>query len=342
MLEMGTVMNDGFSNAEFSNAETRVVIAVLTYCRPTDLAELLPELLEQAGTVAVPIEILIVDNDPGAGAREQVAAAAVGIDSRLVHPALFDPVHIDPVHINYVHEPSPGIAGARNRALTEAADAALLIFIDDDERPSAQWLLQLLDTYATFRPTAVVGPVLSRYDTEPDPWIRAGGFFERRRFTTGTPVSLAATNNLLLDLVQVRRLGLRFDDRFGLSGGSDSLFTQQLHRRGGQMIWCDEAIVIDVVPAARLTREWVLRRAFRMGNTWSRISLDDTVNGERFLVRSTLLVRGTVRVLGGLARYLAGLIIGQLRQRARGLRTAARGAGMLSGSVGSVYYEYRR
>ena len=304
-----------------------MVIAVLTYCRPKDLEEMLPELLAQAGTVSLPVEILVIDNDPQGGARDQVAAAAASSG---------------PSRVRYVHEPSPGIASARNRALTEAADAELLIFIDDDERPTKQWLMQLLDTYATFRPAAVVGPVLSRYDTEPDLWIRAGGFFERRRFATGTPVSLAATNNLLLDLVQVRRLGLRFDERFGLSGGSDSLFTRQLHQRGGQMIWCDEAIVIDVVPADRLTREWVLQRAFRMGNTWSRINLDDTANSERMLMRFTLLARGGVRVVGGLARYLAGLIVGQLPQRARGLRTAARGAGMLSGSVGSVYHEYRR
>ena len=315
-------MNDGYPSSE-----TRVVISVLTYCRDQDLEELLPELLEQAGTVSVPVEILVVDNDPQGGARDQVTATNESGSQ---------------VPVRYVHEPTPGIASARNRALTESAEAQLLIFIDDDERPTAHWLMQLLDTYATFRPAAVVGPVLSRYDTEPDQWIRGGGFFERRRFATGTPVSLAATNNLLLDLVQVRRLGLRFDERFGLSGGSDSLFTRQLHRRGGQMIWCDEAIVIDVVPADRLTHEWVLQRAFRMGNTWSRINLDDTENGERMLVRLTLLTRGSVRVLGGLTRYLAGLIVGQLPQRARGLRTAARGAGMLSGSVGSVYQEYKR
>ncbi|TFD62013.1 glycosyltransferase [Cryobacterium sp. Hh7] len=324
---MGKCQRGGIVTKEYPGDKASVVIAVLTYCRAHDLVELLPELLDQAATVSRSIEILVVDNDPHGGARDQVAAVAASSGS---------------VPVRYVHEPIPGIAAGRNRALTEADHAQVLIFIDDDERPTAQWLMQLLDTYATFRPAAVVGPVLSRYDTEPEPWIRAGGFFERRRFATGTPVSLAATNNLLLDLVQVRRLGLQFDERFGISGGSDSLFTRQLHRLGGQMIWCDEAIVIDVVPASRLTREWVLQRAFRMGNTWSRINLDDTAHGERMLVRATMVARGTARVLGGLARYLTGLIIGQLPHRARGLRTAARGAGMLSGSVGSIYHEYKR
>jgi len=47
-------------------------------------------------------------------------------------------------------------------------------------------------------------------------------------------------------------------------------------------------------------------------------------------------------VLIGMLRCLAGVLTGQLRHRARGMRTAARGAGMLSGSVGAVYSEYSR
>lgn len=306
------------------DARPLILIVVLTFRRPLDLEELLPALVGQAVAAGPEAHILVVDNDPDAGARGQVREFG-----------RFTP-------IVYVHEPRPGIAAARNRALAEAAGYDLLVFIDDDERPTDAWLAALLATYDSFRPAAVVGPVLSRYDTEPDLWIRAGRFFERRRHATGTRVKLAATNNLLLDLRQVRALDLHFDERFGLSGGSDSLFTRQLHARGGQMIWCDESVVIDVVPAGRLTRQWVLRRAFRMGNTWSRIALDDTTSARRALVRISLLSRGSARVLGGTLRYAAGVFTGRLEARARGLRTAARGAGMLTGSVGSVYSEYRR
>lgn len=304
--------------------EFRVLVAVLTFRRPLDLEDLLPALIDQAATVRIPVEILVVDNDPDAGARAQVGEfASTGLT-------------------RYVHESTPGIAAARNRALDEASGFDLLVFIDDDERPTRNWLAELLATHAGQRPAAVVGPVLSRYDIEPGMWIRAGRFFERRRFRTGTPVSVAATNNLLLDLDQVRRLDLRFDERFGISGGSDSLFTRQLNQRGGRMIWCDEAVVIDVVPAARLTREWVLRRAYRIGNAWSRIHLSESSPRRRLIVRGSLFARGGVRLVGGAARYAVGLLTDQLGNRARGLRTAARGAGMLAGSVGAVYHEYGR
>jgi succinoglycan biosynthesis protein ExoM len=302
----------------------RVTIAVLTYQRPRHLAELLPALISQAATVAVDVDILVVDNDPASGARPLVQDVSKG-----------------GVLVRYAHEPAPGIAAARNRALDEVT-AEVLVFIDDDERPTSAWLASLLSAHVRHRAVAVVGPVISQYESPPSRWVAAGGFFERRRMPTGSSVSVAATNNLLLDLEWVHRNGLRFDVRFGLSGGSDDLFTRQMHARGGRMVWCDEAVVIDVVPANRLTRDWVLRRSYRIGNASSRVLLDGTTRSRRSLVRFALVGRGLARVAVGSLRCVGGLMTGKIRHRARGMRTAARGAGMLSGSLGSVYSEYSR
>ena len=300
-----------------------VVIAVLTYRRPVELAALLPELARQAlGRPAV--RVLVVDNDP--------AGSGAAVVSTLDNDA-----------VRYVHEPRPGIAAARNRALDEAASYDLLIFIDDDEWPNPTWLSSMLEVHDRTASAAVVGPVISEYAAEPDPWIKAGRFFDRRRLPSGTLVDVAATNNLLLDLRQVRAFGLRFDEAFGLSGGSDTLFTRELHQRGGKLVWCDEAIVIDQVPMERLTRRWVLLRALRSGNSWSRtsIKLSSSVVS-RFVVRVRLTGRGTLRTVSGVAQYLAGFVLRSTVRRARGLRTAARGVGMVSGAYGYVYSEYRR
>ncbi|MFD4422844.1 glycosyltransferase family 2 protein [Agromyces sp. NPDC058484] len=301
-----------------------LVIAVLTFRRPRDLADIVPALVEQAASVDADVEILVVDNDPDAGAVAQVRAFA------REHP------------VRYVHEPAPGIAAARNRALEESDAARLLVFIDDDERPEPGWLGLLLETWRRNRAAAVVGPVISRFDEQPDEWIAAGRFFDRRRMPTGTRVEVAATNNLLLDLDVVRRTGARFDARFGISGGSDSVFTRYLHARGGELVWCDEAVVHDIVPADRMTRDWVLRRAYRIGNAWSRINLTGVTVGGRAIVRARMLLRGSIRVFAGSVRFVAGFVTRRLVDRARGLRTAARGAGMLTGAVGSVYSEYKR
>src|SRR3954469_16278179 len=70
-----------------------VVVAVLTYRRTDRLAGLLPQLVQQAAAVGA--AVLVVDNDPEASARPVAAGSPV----------------------RYVHEPRPGIAAARNRAL---------------------------------------------------------------------------------------------------------------------------------------------------------------------------------------------------------------------------------
>jgi succinoglycan biosynthesis protein ExoM len=304
-------------------AEHSLVIAVLTYRRPDDLRELLPMLVEQAGRRAGSTEVLVVDNDPDASARELVTST--------------------PGPVRYVHEPEPGIVAGRNRALDEAAHAELLIFIDDDERPVDDWLALMEGCYLDGRPAGVVGAVISRFEVEPDPWITAGDFFRRRRLPTGTEVEVAATNNLLLDLHQVRAAGLRFDPAFGITGGSDTLFSRELVERGGRLVWCDEAVVTDMVPTSRLTRGWVLQRAYRSGNSWSRVALTVTPPGlARVRTRVVLTGRGAVRAAGGFARATAGRMLRSPAQHARGLRTQRRGSGMVAGAWGGVYAEYRR
>lgn len=304
-------------------ADSRTVVAVLTYRRPDDLAAILPLLIDQVGTVDPAASVLVVDNDAaGAG-----AAAATAIENPLVRAIV---------------EPRPGIAAARNRALDEA-DADLLVFIDDDERPSENWLALLLATYLRDRPAGVVGPVISEFEIEPDAWITAGRFFERKRHPTGTRVDVAATNNLLLDLRRIRGMGLRFDERFGITGGSDTLFTRQLAAGAGPLVWCDEAVVVDMVPSSRVTRRWVLRRSYRFGNAWSRtsIALADGRAG-RLRTRAWLIGNGAARVIAGGIRWAAGTLTRSMGYRAQGTRTCVRGLGMLAGACGFVFAEYAR
>ncbi|MBC7632675.1 glycosyltransferase [Aeromicrobium sp.] len=307
-----------------------VTIAVMTFRRPDDISDLLPKLIEQAEDNArtdTVIEVLVVDNDPDGGAREQVLTTASSAS----------------VKVRYENETTPGISAARNRALDASGTSDLLIFIDDDERPVEHWLRLLLDTYETTGADAVVGPVISQYVVEPEPWVAAGRFFDRRRLLTGTRIDVAATNNLLLDMARVRSLALRFDLAYGITGGGDTLFTKELHAQGGEMVWCDEAIVYDLVPADRVTRRWVIMRALRSGNSWSRttVAIADGVLA-RWSLRLRLSAQGAARMLAGAVRWLFGQLTRRQVDQARGLRAAARGWGMLGGAWGYQYREYRR
>jgi glycosyltransferase involved in cell wall biosynthesis len=243
--------------------------------------------------------------------------------------------------VRYVHEPQPGISAARNRALDEAASARVLVFIDDDERPRAGWLTAMVSTFESTQAAAVQGVVIPQFERHPDAFMREGGFFIRARRTTGTELPVAATNNLLLDMERVRHWNLRFPTEFGLTGGEDTVFTRQIRRRGGRIVFCDEAVLDDLVPADRMTRQFVLDKAFRFGNVEARADLflaDGAL--ERLRLRLVHLVGGTARCAAGTARRLVGTATGRARWEARGAWTAARGQGMLDAVVGNRHEAY--
>lgn len=307
-----------------------LVVAVPTFRRPDRLRAGLAEIVAQAAaastdaSLSVSASLLVIDNDPAGTAR-----AVVGeFDGELVR---------------YVQELTPGVSAVRNRALDETGESDLLVFIDDDEQPSPGWLASLVEAWRQTRPAAVMGRVFFQLESAADPWVVAGGFFNRPRRPTGTEITVAAAGNLLLDLRQVRELGVRFDPRLGLSGGEDNLFTRQIARRGGRMVWCDESVATDFVPAERATRPWVLQRAWRTGNTTAIVSLylaDGAA--ERGAVRLNVATRGLARIVGGGLRYVAGATLRSARHEARGLRTFRRGLGMLAGASGARFEEYAR
>jgi succinoglycan biosynthesis protein ExoM len=311
---------------ETATDTVRITVAVPTYRRPDDLRAALPLLLEQARGTAdrYVADVLVVDNDPGRSGAAVVAELAAP-------------------ELRYVAEPTPGIAAVRNRAIDEAAGSRLLAFIDDDERPMTGWLDALVTTWTATGAAAVSGRILAEYAGELDPWIRAGDFFVRRSLPTGTGIDVAATGNLLLDLEQIRRFGVRFSSALGLGGGEDTLFSRTLARAGGRMVWCDESVAVDRVPLSRMTRSWVLTRAWSHGNAavLTELRLADGPGG-RPAVRLRGMARGLLRVAGGAARWAWGALVRSDRHRARGLRALCRGAGMVGAACGVVFQEYAR
>jgi succinoglycan biosynthesis protein ExoM len=310
-----------------------VTVAVLTFKREADLRAGIPLVLEHASLLSAAIErpvdatVVVVDNDPAASGRAAIESmrAPVGVTLR------------------YVVEPEPGIAAGRNRAIDESAGSDILVFIDDDERPREGWLKAIVLAWLASGAIAVMGRVVSEFDGELESWVRAGEFFRRRSMPTGTEIQVAAAGNLLIDRGAIERLGVRFDSALGLGAGEDSLFSAELVKRGGRITWCEESVATDSVPRARMTRAWVLERARSHGNVETVVALK-LAHGPlgRGWTRISALVRGLVRVLGGRMRWLLGLITGNERHQARGMRTAKRGAGIAAGAFGHALQEYAR
>ncbi|WP_188894786.1 glycosyltransferase family 2 protein [Microlunatus endophyticus] len=305
----------------------RMSIAVPTYRRPVELANLLRLVLSQLGDLPTDdVRILVIDNDPDQSGRPVVAA-------------------IGSAAVSYLQERRPGVAAVRNRALREAWSDDVLIFIDDDQLPDDGWLRGLVSAWR-FSGEAVAGPVVSEVPQDADGWIRNGGFFDRsyrNSLVTGDEIDEVATTNLLLDMRAIRSRGLLFDERFGLSGGEDSLFTRTLTRSGARIIWAAEARVLERVPANRLSRSWVSRRAISSGNGVARVrlALEPSANG-RLRTRMSLMTAGLARCGGGAIGAVGGMLRRSDATRGRSTRTMLRGVGMFLGSLGITYLEYAR
>lgn len=327
---MHAVTNDR-SDAQHPAAKRTLVVAIPTFKRP----ERLVETLELVGKQLVPLvengavlnaHILVIDNDPAESARGVVNSDHAGIRTR------------------YVAESTPGIPAVRNRALDESADIDLLSFIDDDEVPLAGWISSLIDTWeSTGQPAGVMGRVVSIFDNDADPWVLESGLFRRPEKETGTELEVAATGNLLLDLHQVRATGVRFDERIGLGGGSDTQFSMGLKRAGCRLVWCNESVTEDAVEPERQTRGWALKRSFSHGNAAILVRLrSEATTAKRAVIRTKGVLGGGARIVAGGGRHMYGRVSRSIRHEARGLRLAYRGLGMISASAGRSYSAYAR
>jgi hypothetical protein len=244
--------------------------------------------------------------------------------------------------VRYENVTEPGVVAVRNHAL-EQAHTDLLVFIDDDELPQEGWLLSLVATWQATGAAAVKGRVESVFEPPLRGWVADANFWYRPRAATGTPLREANSGNLLLDLRQVRRHGLRFSAQFGLSGGEDSDFSRALVERGGQIVACDESVVADVVPTERMSLRWLAMRFLSHGNTHCLVDVAHARGrGRRLTRRAAHFAGGGVRVALGAVCLATGHAVSSTPLRAKGFRWACRGAGLVLASFGFVYQEYSR
>lgn len=118
---------------------------------------------------------------------------------------------------------------------------------------------------------------------------------------------------------------------------------QSLRRAGGNVVWCDEAEVVETVPPARLRRAWVLQRSMRMGESWATVRILLAAPGLRRLAkRAECIARGAWLV----ARRAPRAVVSYLRRDAAShgahQRAVAGGWGLIRAALGKRYDEYQR
>lgn len=184
----------------------------------------------------------------------------------------------------------------KNRALNtglQALEGDLAVFGDDDGVPDADWLVQLRSAADRHRDCAVFGgPIIPVWDAPPADWIlqwvRLAPVFcaTDPAWPDGPcePTQVWGANMAVrADLL---RKGYRFDERLGPSDsavyamGGETEFALRLVVAENLRCWhCKAARVGHIVPPRKMTRAWILKRAFHLGRCVYRESKQNAAAG---------------------------------------------------------------
>jgi succinoglycan biosynthesis protein ExoM len=299
-----------------------ISVCIATYRRPERLRALLDDLVAQQ---LLSFEIVVVDNDSAASAREVV-------DERR-RRGVCCPLHYD-------LQTEKNISLTRNRTVA-IASGDWLAFIDDDERAPAAWLRQLGGAAGCNAADGVLGPVVPVVPAAAPAWIRRGDFYSWARMPTGTvvPPNRLRFGNVLLRASFLTAHGAPFDPAYGLTGGEDGDLLARLVDSGARLVWCDEAIVTEPVEAARLSLRWLLRRALRGGQDFARHTFAGRYGRRTIGGRLQFVTRAIAQLALAASLALVTWPFG-LHRAARWLLKAAANLGKLTVLVGWHYREY--
>ncbi|OOY10034.1 glycosyltransferase [Thioclava sp. F36-7] len=272
----------------------KIGIGLCTYRREivrdtlASLAETLPPDLD--------ICVIVADNDLEPSSEDRVRSVPL------------------PFELHYLHAPAHNISIARNAVLdaAEAQDLDCLAFLDDDERALPGWLPALMEARQSEESAAVIGPVRAYHNDAAPEWMRAGHIHDTlAEHDSEGRVRAGYTCNVLLDLKHPAVSGLRFDPEFGRSGGEDTIFFDQIKRRGGTLAYAPDAWLEEDVPAERARLSWLFRRRFRMGQTHAVL----VSQGKSFAARMIELGRAGAKALACLGLSLGHVTVPLARNR---------------------------
>ena len=234
------------------SSQIHISVCICTFKRAGLLARLLEKLKHQITEGKFTFSVVVADNDSAQSAEEVAKRFCSAIGPT----------------INYCVEPRQNIALVRNKAV-DSSHGDLIVFIDDDEVPDEDWLLNLFRTYETYKVEGVLGPVRPYFDHDPPAWVRKGGFFERPEYRTGYKLRWdeCRTGNVLFARKILGLVDVPFRSEFG-TAGEDMDFFRRMIEKGCQFVWCNEAAAYELVPEARCRRSFLLKRALLRGSNF--------------------------------------------------------------------------
>jgi succinoglycan biosynthesis protein ExoM len=270
-------------------------IVICTFRRNGPLESLLRALAPLC--MGRPVELVVVDNSPEAGALPVLEALRA---DRL--PGLV-----------VRHAQPSSISVARNAGVA-ASTAPWVAFLDDDSELLNDWIAGVLAAIAEGGAQGFFGPVRARYEGgAPPPFDPEGRFFSRE---TGEPDrslvvlggrrrsrrTVMGAANAVLNRADCLPDPEPFDPAFGRSGGEDLDVFLRAERRGARFLWRTGFPVGEWVPASRHGLDYALLRAFTGGQVFVAVTRKNSPTP--WLTEARLLLAGAVQSLLGTLRLL--------------------------------------
>lgn len=245
-----------------------------------------------------------------------------------------------PFKIYYYVEKIKGIPYGRNKVLDIAIKKKFdfLIFIDDDELPSKNWLNELMHIQRKYNADIVAGPSIRIIPKQTPLWVKEGNFYNnQRKIKNGANISEAYTNNVLFKIDMLKKEKIKFDERLKTAGGSDALFSRQLINLRYKAKWAEKAITYEYLTKERTTVDWLIRRYYRVGTS---AGLCTKYMNLSSIKKIRHIFSGLLRIGYGFAR----IFIVPFKNKSyliMSLCYIAKGLGMCLGTLGVKYHEYK-
>jgi glycosyltransferase involved in cell wall biosynthesis len=238
-----------------------LTFAFCTYNRAERLDDLVAAM--RAQSCRIPFEILAINNN-----SSDATATVLGRLAELRGPRL-----------RWVTETTQGIVAARNRAIQEALDSDIMVFIDDDETPLPGLLEAAARAILVEGAACAGGRVAMDFSHHPRPaWLgdELLGFLAAvdhgdQEFWIEDKSTPIWTANVAYAMKIFRDdPSLRFDKRYDrkgnvVGGGSDAIMFRTLLERKVRIRYCPGMAVLHAVEPWRLQRGYFLKLHYRAG-----------------------------------------------------------------------------
>jgi len=301
----------------------KIAVCIPTYKRPQLLLKTINSVCNNniSGSNIGRVDIIVVDNDAERTGENSVK----GFDDT-ISPAF---------HIHYYNYSKKGLANVRNELLEKAIGLSpeFIIFIDDDEYASPEWLKELVETASDNNADMAVGPVHSVFEKPVPDYISY--WFRKSGSASTVPIDTIASNNLIIRTDFLLRSKLRFDQRFNTTGAEDTYFGIEARQAGAKIFSANNALVYETVPDARARLEWLIKRRYRGAITFTYILILE----KQYLK----LLKKALISMGYLAAGTLGLVLLPFNVKTKywGILTIVEGYGGLAGLFNVKYHEYK-